>query len=486
MGWYRHYMDSPVGDAYAGGFSGRMLWTAPANIDDAPGASLSFTFNPGITIHDAAGNNFTGFQSQVPSSWTFTLQAPTTVLRGSAYADHVRRVRTDSSGNHFVVGITYGELDGVMNAGGNGDIFVSKFSSDWTFQWTKIYGTTAYDEALDVAFYGSDLIVAGMTGGDLNSQTNAGGRDAFVMRLDVSGNHTWTRLLGTSGEEAAVAVVCDGGGIVVFGDTSGDLNGQTNNGQVDVFVAGLSAFDGTLNVTLLTGTSGDDHVYDAIYTSSYYYFVGSIGAQYQSQTFNGGSTDAFQARCNGSLSMIDLTPFGGPGDDACRCLCVMPSYPTSPFMAGTCGRTMAGTSTENYSTDDDLSNNIWVAPVGNGQGGYVWGDNTTTWHVSALTYGENQDFFLGGYRTNPMHANARDNLVIRFDPTSQPPYNYHGKPVWQKTFGTTVDDEVRGLTHEADGGVRGIGATLGNLDGQTNHGDYDISIFRYNLTGSRQ
>ena len=52
-------------------------------------------------------------------------------------------VATDSSGNVYVAGYTSGGLDGT-NAGSN-DLFVVKYNSSGTKQWTKQLGSSSPD-----------------------------------------------------------------------------------------------------------------------------------------------------------------------------------------------------------------------------------------------------------------------------------------------------------------------------------------------------
>ena len=64
--------------------------------------------------------------------------------------DYANGVVTDSSGNVYVAGVTYGGLDGNSNKD-NADLFVVKYNSSGTKQWTKQDGTAQNDEATGVA-----------------------------------------------------------------------------------------------------------------------------------------------------------------------------------------------------------------------------------------------------------------------------------------------------------------------------------------------
>lgn len=75
--------------------------------------------------------------------------------------------------------------------------------------WMKQFGTTDGDSADAVAVDANgNIFVAGGTDGTLPGQTNAGIRDAYVVKLDASGNIVWNRQFGSSewDEVHAVAV----------------------------------------------------------------------------------------------------------------------------------------------------------------------------------------------------------------------------------------------------------------------------------------
>ena len=100
--------------------------------------------------------------------------------------DYAYGVATDSSGNVYVAGGTNGGLDGNTNAG-NTDLFVVKYNSSGTKQWTKQLGTSSHDYARGVATSSGNVYVAGSTWGALDNNTNAGDMDLFVVKYNSSG-----------------------------------------------------------------------------------------------------------------------------------------------------------------------------------------------------------------------------------------------------------------------------------------------------------
>ena len=86
-----------------------------------------------------------------------------------------------------MTGYTAGGLDGNTNAG-NADIFVVKYNSSGTKQWTKQLGTSSSDIAYGVATDSSgNVYVTGFTGGGLDGNTSAGDNDVFVVKYNSDG-----------------------------------------------------------------------------------------------------------------------------------------------------------------------------------------------------------------------------------------------------------------------------------------------------------
>jgi sugar lactone lactonase YvrE len=120
---------------------------------------------------------------------------------GSSSDDYANDVVTDSSGNAYVTGTTYGGLDGNTSAG-NSDLFAVKYNSSGTKQWTKQLGTSSTDTANGVATDSSgNVYVAGGTYGGLDGNTSAGVNDLFIVKYNSSGIKQWTNQLGSSSRD---------------------------------------------------------------------------------------------------------------------------------------------------------------------------------------------------------------------------------------------------------------------------------------------
>jgi hypothetical protein len=160
-----------------------------------------------------------------------------TRLLGTSNDDIGHGIVVDSNGNSYITGFTYGDLDGNTNAGSE-DIFVAKYDSSGNKKWTRLFGTSALDTGRSIALdTNGNSYITGFTYGDLDGNTNAGSADIFVAKYDSSGNKKWTRLLGTSDLDFGIGIAVDSdGNRYVTGSTQGDLEDQSNAGGQDILV----------------------------------------------------------------------------------------------------------------------------------------------------------------------------------------------------------------------------------------------------------
>ena len=102
--------------------------------------------------------------------------------------------------------------------------------------WTRQFGTAEYDQARGVAAYGASIYLAGWTLGTLPGQAAQGLHDAIVVCLSAGGQTTWQRQFGSSNLDDPFGISVNASGVYVAGLTGGALPGQKNAGNVDTFV----------------------------------------------------------------------------------------------------------------------------------------------------------------------------------------------------------------------------------------------------------
>ena len=231
---------------------------------------------------------------------SFTLLWPGTKQLGTSSRDEAKGVATDSSGNIYVAGFTEGGLDGNLSAGSH-DLFVVKYNSSGTKQWTKQLGTSSFDIATGVVTDSSgNVYVTGYTTGGLDGNSNAGASDLFVVKYNSSGTKQWSRQLGTSENDYARGVATDSSGnVYVTGHTMGGLDGNSNAGVSDLFVVKYNS-SGTKQWTRQLGTSSSDAANGvATDSSGNVYVAGYTGGGLDGNS-NAGASDLFVVKYNSS------------------------------------------------------------------------------------------------------------------------------------------------------------------------------------------
>jgi uncharacterized delta-60 repeat protein len=339
-----------------------------------------------------------------------------TKLLGMSESEYAHALIAGADGAIYVAGYTTGNLDGQDNQGSY-DAFVAKYNPDGTKAWTKLLGTTDHDIA-NALTAGADgaIYVAGYTTGNLDGQSKQGSYDAFVAKYTPDGTKAWTKLLGTLDHDIANALTAGAdGAIYVAGYTMGDLDGQTNNGNYDAFVAKYNP-DGTKAWTKLLGTLDHDIAWaltagadGAIYVAGY--TMGDLDGQ-----TNNGNFDAFVAKYNPDGTKAWTKLLGTSGFDYAR----------------------------------------------------------------ALTTGADGAVYVAGSTEGNLDGQSKQGSVDAFVAK----YNPDGTKVWTKLLGTSVYDYADALTAGVDGAVYVAGNTGGNLDGQTSNGSVDAFIIKLTDTSS--
>ena len=202
---------------------------------------------------------------------------------GGPIADFSNGLAVDESGSVYTTGIfqNTGDFDpgaGTASLTSNGgyEVFVSKLDSTGAYQWAKGMGGSSTDWGYGITVDASDNVYTvgffeGTADFDLgagaSNLTSFGGSDAFISKLDASGNFVWAKQLGGSASDLATAITTDKAGNPVLcgyfnGTADFDPGAGTTNltsaGADDIFTCKINS-NGTLRWVKQTGGLSNDY-----------------------------------------------------------------------------------------------------------------------------------------------------------------------------------------------------------------------------------
>jgi hypothetical protein len=181
---------------------------------------------------------------------------------GGTANDVIYSITIDNSNNLLCTGYFKGTCDfdpssSVFNltSSGDFDVFINKLDSDGNFIWAKRVGGIASDQGTDIVtdnmgnsyvtgeYFSSNVDFN--PGSGIYNLTNTGSCDAFILKLDISGNFVWAKKVGGTGIDRSRAITIDNNqNIILSGsfqatvDFDPGVNSFTLNafGNSDLFV----------------------------------------------------------------------------------------------------------------------------------------------------------------------------------------------------------------------------------------------------------
>ena len=350
--------------------------------------------------------------------------------------------------------------------------------------WQKALGGSSGDYAYAVTpAPDGGFVVAGYTSSyDKDVTGTHGGYDAWVVKLDASGNKIWQKALGGSDDDQVYAVTAaPDGGYVVAGSTNstdGDVSG--NHGSYDFWVVKLDASGNKVWQKTLGGSRFDEA--HAITTTPDGGFVvaGSTASTDGDVTgMHGGTADMWVVKLDALGNKVWQKALGGGG--------VGSDQADGITRAPDGGFVVAGST---QSTNGDVTNNqggydFWVVKL-DALGNKVWQKTlggSSDEQAYAITTAPDGGFIAAGYTSSSdgdilVNQGSSDYWVIKLDAS--------GNKVWQKTLGGRSDDRARGVTPAPDGGFVVAGFSLsGDGDVTNNLGEYDYWVVKLDASGNK-
>jgi uncharacterized repeat protein (TIGR01451 family) len=175
-------------------------------------------------------------------------------------------------------------LCGTANpASGSDNIIIFKISGTGALQWQKQIGGTGVDQGRQIAETSDGgFVITGFTGGtangDFTGQTNHGGKDLFVVKINSTGTLLWTKLFGgTRDEEGRFIRQLSDGNILVGGEAAsvdGDVTGNHSTlFRADFWVLKLTPA-GNIIWKNCYGSTGVESAYNAFENDNRYFLIG--------------------------------------------------------------------------------------------------------------------------------------------------------------------------------------------------------------------
>lgn len=235
-----------------------------------------------------------------------------TKVYGGPSEDYANAITTDISGNIYITGNFNGTVDfdpgnGINNLSApssNYEVFISKLDGAGNFLWAKQIGGTSYEMSYDISLDAAgNIYFAGEfnqtsdfdPGTGIYNLTSVGINDAFICKLDNTGNFIWAKQIAGNDFKKINSIAVDNFGSVystgVFGSTadfdpgSGIFN-LNSYGNADDFILKLDS-SGNFKWVQQIGNSNYDQVYSiSLDVAANIYTAGTF---YQTIDFDPGS-----------------------------------------------------------------------------------------------------------------------------------------------------------------------------------------------------
>ena len=256
---------------------------------------------------------------------------------GDGASQHATAVAVDEAGNAYVTGEFSGTLDFgegrqgerfTLESQGKSDVFLVKLDAAGHVDWAKRFGGAGEQAGTGVAVDGEgDIVVVGRFSGEIDfggekPLTTDAKTNLFVVKLDPSGDHVWSKAADATNTAEALGVAVDGAGnILVTGSFRNAVSlGEsllTSNGDKDILLIRLDE-NGVLQWCEDFGDDADqegasvavDLAGNILLTGS---FLGSldVGQEARSAT---GAADMFVVKLDPASNPIWSRSFGDSGE----------------------------------------------------------------------------------------------------------------------------------------------------------------------------
>lgn len=440
-------------------------------------------------------------------------------------SDSCRAVATDAQGNIYCAGNTNGALGEGNGGGGMNDAFVMKINSSGQLQWLTHFGavtqgpggdTSQPDQCFGVAVDSSgNVYCAGQTSESLGEANAGGSVDAFIMKLNSSGQIVWITQFGSvttapggnnSNSDQCNAVTVDSADNVYCAGSTTSSMGEAKASGSDAFVVKLNS-SGALqwltqmgDVTRVPGrnNSWDQNCYGvAVDSSGNVYCAGNTEGS-MAEVHGGGIGDAFVLKLNSSgvlqwvtqLGNVTRAPGGSnAGRDSCQAVAVDGS--NNVYCAGITEGAMGeanGGGQDGFILKLDSAGALqWLTQLGSVTKA-SGGSNSGNEQCFGLAVDSAGNSFCVGSTTGDMgedNAGSSDIMAFKLNSSGVLQWVTHLGDVTKAITGgdQTSGDDCNGAALDGDGNLY-CGGSTGGAIAEGNGGGFDAFVLKFSPTGA--
>ncbi|MGN8058547.1 gliding motility-associated C-terminal domain-containing protein [Pedobacter sp. 22163] len=350
-----------------------------------------------------------------------------------------------------------------LTSNGDYDVFIAKYTPDGKLIWAKSIGGSELDQVNNLTVDDESNVIFGGQfssfsmdcdpGSGTFNLNNAGGNDAFIVKLDLDGNFKWAKNVGGSSTEYGHVVAADRLGNVIFvGSYSSNISlGGFNllpKGGLDGFMVKYDK-NGNIQWAYGFGSFGTDEIRHVITNTNNEiiimgYFSSGIDLNPKGPANNitGTSPNYFIAKYTGTGQLI----WSDKIDGATAVVSSLASGPNNDiYLTGVYSGTVTLSSpTNNVALTSTGGKNLFVGKYSSA-GAALWGKNiggnSSTPYSYYITADIDDNVYIGGYFDGTLiFGDASLNKTLTFHgvrDTFFGKYTGTGKYVWAFNFGSS-------------------------------------------------
>ncbi|MFM5983559.1 MAG: SBBP repeat-containing protein [Sphaerospermopsis kisseleviana] len=374
-------------------------------------------------------------------------------------------ITADASGNTYVMGdfsdtVTFGNTT-LTSTGGN-DSFIAKLDKSGNVLWAQKLGGSSYNTSSGITVdnlgntYATGFFFDPATFGNI-TLTSTGLGDAFITKLDSSGNFLWAQKFGGASYDIAMGISVDSSGNSYvtgsFSDTAtfGDI-ALTSAGSDDAFITKLDSSGKFLWAQKFGGTSydyGEGIASDGAgnsYITGYFSDTATFG---DITLTSAGGSDGFITKLDSSGKFLWAKKLGGTSYDSAHGITVDSSgntYITGSFNGIATFGNITLTSTGN--------DNAFITKL-DSSGKFLWAQkfDSIFCEANGITVDSSGNIYVTGYFSDTAtfvnitltSAGDSDAFVAKLDS--------NGKFLSAQNFGGTLADRGLDITSDAKGNI---------------------------------